>query len=228
MKTNENLQKEVQDALKCQILLHAAEIGVTVHDGIVTLSGTVNAYYKKIAAEKAAREVDGVSAVIQNITVTHAKSMTKSNIDIVVAVVHALQNCSHLPKNKISIKFENGTITLEGDLPHNDQKAAAKTAIENIIGVTSICNNIQIVSDKDDQFEKDHLEHTLENNPIFFKNIVVAVSSSKITLTGHVTCIFEKQEVGRLAKLTPGVSSVHNKLTVPSPYAEAMAQPFYQ
>ncbi|MBC7642643.1 MAG: BON domain-containing protein, partial [Flavobacterium sp.] len=53
MKTNENLQKDVQEALKYEQLLHAAEIGVTVHDGIVTLTGTVDNYIKKAEAENA-------------------------------------------------------------------------------------------------------------------------------------------------------------------------------
>ena len=56
MKTNEELQKDVQNAIKWEPLLHAAEIGVSVKDGIVTLSGTVDGYYKKTEAEDAAKK----------------------------------------------------------------------------------------------------------------------------------------------------------------------------
>ncbi len=46
MKTNEHLQKDVQEAIKWEPLLKAAEIGVTVNDGVVTLSGAVDSYAK--------------------------------------------------------------------------------------------------------------------------------------------------------------------------------------
>lgn len=46
MKTNEELQKDVQNAIKWEPLLNAAEIGVTAKDGIITLTGSVNSYAK--------------------------------------------------------------------------------------------------------------------------------------------------------------------------------------
>ena len=67
MKTNENLQKDVQDAIKWEPLLHAAEIGVTVKDGIVTLTGIVDSYAKKMEAETAAKAVKGVKAVVEKL-----------------------------------------------------------------------------------------------------------------------------------------------------------------
>ena len=74
-----------------------------------------------------------------------------------------------------------------------------------------------------DSAVKEHLETVLSNDSIFSKTIVVAVLHSKLTLTGQVASIFEKQEVERIAKLTRGVLSVENKLTVPSFYAEAIS-----
>lgn len=47
MKTNAELQKDVQDAIKWEPLLHAAEIGVTAKDGVVSLTGIVDHYAKK-------------------------------------------------------------------------------------------------------------------------------------------------------------------------------------
>ena len=69
MKSNEELQLDVQDAIKWQPLLKAAEIGVTAKDGIVTLSGTVNSFTKKMEAENAAKSVIGVKAVVEEIDV---------------------------------------------------------------------------------------------------------------------------------------------------------------
>ena len=72
MKSNEELQLDVQDAIKWQPLLKAAEIGVTAKDGIVTLSGTVNSFTKKMEAENAAKNVVGVRAVVEEIDVQYA------------------------------------------------------------------------------------------------------------------------------------------------------------
>jgi len=69
MKTNEELQKDVQNAIKWEPLLNAAEIGVTAEDGVVSLTGVVDSYSKKLEAENAAKNVAGVKAVVENIEI---------------------------------------------------------------------------------------------------------------------------------------------------------------
>ena len=69
MKSNEDLQRDVQDAIKYEPLLQAAEIGVIVEDGVVTLSGNVDSYAKKAEAEFAAKNVAGVKAVVEKIEI---------------------------------------------------------------------------------------------------------------------------------------------------------------
>jgi len=60
MKTDLEIQKDVLDELKWEPFLSASEIIVTFKNGIVTLSGSVDSYFKKIGAEKAAKRVSGV------------------------------------------------------------------------------------------------------------------------------------------------------------------------
>jgi len=91
MKNNSELQKDVQDAIKWEPLLNAAEIGVTVKDGIVTLTGTVDDYFKKTEAEDAAKNVAGVKAVVEEIEVKYADSWAeKDDNEIAEKVVNAL------------------------------------------------------------------------------------------------------------------------------------------
>ena len=78
MKTNEVLQKDVQDAIKWEPLLNAAEIGVTAKDGIVTLTGTVDSYTKKLEAENATKNVAGVKALVEKIIVKVGTSWSRS------------------------------------------------------------------------------------------------------------------------------------------------------
>jgi osmotically-inducible protein OsmY len=79
MKTNEELQKNVQNALKWESLLNAAEIGVSVKDGIVTLTGNVNSYSKKSEAEEAAKNVAGVKVVVEEIKVRFDNTLAKKD-----------------------------------------------------------------------------------------------------------------------------------------------------
>ena len=90
MKTNEELQKDVQDAIKWQPLLHAAEIGVTVKDGVVTLLGNVDTYAKKLEAENAAKNVAGVKALVEDITIKFGTTWNKSDSDIATDALNVL------------------------------------------------------------------------------------------------------------------------------------------
>ena len=92
MKTNADLQKDVQDAIKWEPLLNAAEIGVTVKDGVVTLTGSVDSYSKKTEAEDAAKNVPGVKAVVEKIEIKFSSPWArKDDNEIATEVVNALK-----------------------------------------------------------------------------------------------------------------------------------------
>jgi len=88
MKNNEILQKDVQEAIKWEPLLNAAEIGVIAKDGVITLSGTVDSYAKKLEAEHAAKNVAGVKAVVEKITVKFGSSWNKTDNEIASEVLN--------------------------------------------------------------------------------------------------------------------------------------------
>jgi osmotically-inducible protein OsmY len=97
MKTNEQLQKDVQAELKWEPSLDEASIGVGAHDAIVTLSGQVGTYSEKLAAEKAAKRVSGVRGVANEITVELPSSKERDDTDIARAAVRALHWRSGVP-----------------------------------------------------------------------------------------------------------------------------------
>ena len=222
MKTNEDLQKDVQDAIKWEPLLNAAEIGVTAKDGIVTLTGTVDNYSKKSEAEDAAKNVAGVTAVVEKIEVKFASSWSKSNNEIATEVLNALKARWDVPNDKVKVKVENGWITLEGTLQWNYQKEAAEDAIEYLMGVTGVTNNIKLKSETEDAIEKADIENALNRNwSIYDNNIQVKVSGHKATLTGTVSSLYQKDEAERIAWNAPGVWTVDNQLEVEYDYALA-------
>jgi len=126
MKSNEVLQKEVQDAIKWEPLLNAAEIGVTVKDGVVSLTGTVDSYYKKSEAEDAAKKVAGVKAVVEKIEINSGDTGKTSDSDIATEVLNAFKWNWEIPGDKVKVKVEDGWVTLEGNLNWNYQREAAK------------------------------------------------------------------------------------------------------
>ncbi len=215
MKNNEDLQKDVQEALKWEPLLHAAEIGVTAKDGIITLSGTVDSYAKKLEAENAARSVAGVKAVVEAIHIKYDDLGAKSDSDIAVEVVNALKWSWQVPADKVKVEVEDGWVKLEGEVKWHYQKDAAKTAIKTLIGVQGITNNITIKSETNDKVEKADIEFALGRNWAINKdNIDVKVLDNNVTLTGVVPSWYQRDEAERIAWNAPGVSRVHNDLVI--------------
>lgn len=220
MKTNQDLQKDVQDAITWQPLLHAAEIGVTVKDGVVTLRGTVDGYYKKMEAETAAKSVAGVNAVVEEITVKYPTAFSKTNNEIAAEVVKSLKENWSVPSGKVNAIVEDGWVILEGELAWNYQKEAAINAIAKLMGIKGITNNITIKSDVYDTLEKKLVEDGFKRNwAINEDDIKVQVSGTKVTLAGTVNSLYQKDEAERITWNTPGVWSVDNKLKVEYSYA---------
>lgn len=219
MKTNEELQRDVQDAIKWEPQLNAAEIGVIAKDGVVTLMGTVDAYYKKIEAENATKNVDGVKAVVEEIEIKYS-SNTKSDEDIANNILKALTDNWNVPQEKIQIKVEKGWITLEGQVTWNYQKEAANKSISHLIGVKGITNRIKIKSETQDRIEKKNIVRALTSNwTLHSENILVRVDDTRVTLTGAVSSLFQKDLAEKIVWKTPGIWSVDNQLVVEHKYA---------
>jgi osmotically-inducible protein OsmY len=215
MKTNEQLQKDVQDAIKWEPLLHAAEIGVTANNGVVTLTGVVNSYSKKIEAENAAKSVAGVKAVAEMIEINFASTYKKNDTEIANEVLNAFKWNWEIPSDDLKVKVENGYVTIEGNVTWNFQRDAAKKSVANLTGVIFVENNIRIQSDAVDAIEKRNIESAFDRNWVMDDNeINVEVSGNKVTLTGMVESLYQKDEAERIAWNAPGVCSMDNKLVV--------------
>ncbi len=219
MKSNEELQKDVQDAIKWEPLLHAAEIGVTTKDGVVTLSGTVSNFAKKLEAENAAKSVAGVKAVVEKIEIKYGTIGKKGDSEIAVEALNALKSNWEVPADKVKVKVENSWVTLDGELEWNFQKDAARKSVKNVPGITGVVNNIKIRSETNDAIEKRDIENALGRNwSIDDEDIEVKVSGNNVTLNGSVESIYQKDEAERIARNAPGVWTVDNELVVDFEY----------
>ena len=218
MKSDTQIQKDVMAELNWQPILDAARIGVTVHEGVVTLTGIVDTYTKKLTAENAAKKVSGVKAVAEDIQVGASPGYNKTDTEIAEAVLNALKWHTAVMEDRIKIKVEKGVVTLEGEVEWEYQRTAARLAIENLTGIKWIYNFISVkpritVSDL-----KSKINAALHRSAqIDANSINVEVSGSKVILTGTVSFIKEKEDADSAAWMAPGVSSVENRITIHFP-----------
>jgi len=215
MKTNEELQNDVQDAIRWEPLLRSSDIGVSVKEGIVTLTGTVDGYSKKAEAEEAARNVSGVKVVVEKIEVVFSDANQKGDNEIASEIMNAFKWHWDIPNDKVNVKVEDGWVTLTGELEWNYQKEAAKKTVSNLVGVKGIVNNIMIMTLSKDRTEKEGIENAIERDGrIDNRSIEVEVVHNTVTLKGIVDSWYQKKETERIAWNAPGVKQVQNDLIV--------------
>jgi osmotically-inducible protein OsmY len=216
MKTDSELQQDAIAELKWEPLLREAEIGVSVKQGIVTLTGTVDAYAKKAEAEDAVKRVVGVKAVVEKIEVKYGSNWAKKDDnDIATEIVNAFRWHMEVPSDKVTARVEKGWVTLDGQVEWNFQSDAANDAVKNLSGVAGVSNNIKIKSQTENAIEKAAIESALKRNwSVSDQDIGVAVAGHKATLTGTVDSWYQKDEAGRIARNAPGVWNVGNELVV--------------
>lgn len=215
MKNNFELQTDVQNAIRWEPFLYGAEIGVTAKDGVVSLTGEVDSYAKKMEAENAAKKVIGVKAIVEKIEVKFPTAWTKTNTEIANEVLTALKSNWSVPKDKVTVKVEDGWVTLGGELAWNYQREAAKSAVNFLTGVKGVTNAIKIKSETHDAIEQKDVENAIARSwSIDDNDIEVKVSGTTVTLNGTVNSWYQKEEAGRIAWNTPGIWHVENKLAV--------------
>lgn len=215
MKSNEDLQIYIQQALKESLSWDTAAIGVTVRNGIVILSGIMEHSAKKTAVENVVKKIPGVKAIVEQIEVRISSWEQKNDNDIATEVVNAFKASINAPGDAIKIKVENGWVTLTGELEWNYQKEAAKQAASNLRGVKGVINNIIINSETTVEVHRETIERALKSHTaIDSKEIFVTVSGKNVTLSGTVDSWYEKELAGRIVWKAPGVTNVDNQLSV--------------
>jgi len=218
MKSDFQIQKDVMDELKWDPFISISEIGVSVKNGVVTLSGHVDTYSKKLAAEKAAKKVAGVKAVAEDLTVGISPSYRKTDAEIAEAVISALKWHSAVQDEKIKITVEDGTVKLEGEVDWEYQRNNVKTAVENLTGVRSVLDLIMVkprITPTDIQQKISaafHRSATLDSG-----KITSEIIGSKVIIHGKVRSFMEKEDAERAVWNAPGVTSVESKIQIEVP-----------
>lgn len=215
MKTDYELQQDVQDELMWDPILNAPEIGVIVKDGVVTLTGIVDSFSKKIAAESAAKRVKEVIAVAVNIDIILPGKHLRTDAEIAKAAFNALKWSNIIPDEKLMLQVENGYISVEGEVEWQYQKDSVTSAIKDLQGIKGITNLIHVKPRPGSKIINNNIRKALQRIAnLEADKINVMTTGSDIKLTGNVHSWLERAEVERAVWSTPGVTAVHDELTI--------------
>ncbi len=215
MKTDAQLQKEVMDELKWQPILSSSQIGVAVRNGIAELSGTVDSYAEKKAAERATFKVAGIKGITESIKINLGFGSQKNDVELAEAVLNALKWNVKVPSEDVRVKVENGWVTVEGQVDWDYQRNAIRKTVENLTGVKGLTNTVSLSPRVHVSDVKTKIREAFERHAVIdANNIKVECNGSKVTLKGVVRSYAEKSDAEREAWNAPGVTSVENELEV--------------
>ena len=211
------IQHDVLEELRWDPRLQPNEIGVAVKAGIVTLSGWVDSYLKKWAAEEAALGVNGALAVANEIEVRLPIAAERTDADIAAAALYALEWDANVPLDQVKVAVSDGWVSLTGEVDKQHQREAAEQAVSRLLGVRGVTNHITLRSAPMPDDLKQRIEKALVRSAQFdAQRIAVELQGSKVILKGTVRSWAELKEAERVAYSAPGVTAVENRIKIVS------------
>lgn len=218
-KSDAQIRADVLNELKWDASVDESEIGVQVKNGIVTLTGSVGAYPKKLAARDAAHRVYGVLDVVDEVRVKIPLISERTDFDVAAAVRHALKWDVLVPDDRITSTVSGGSVTLQGNVDTWMQRCDAERCVQHLTGVKGVLSQISVATKPADPDQvKRQIEDALERHTEReAKRIGVSVRDGVVTLTGVLRSWSEKNAIERAASHAPGVRRVEDK-TLVDPY----------
>ncbi len=209
-----DLRRDVLDELDFEPAINAAHVGVAVESGVVTLSGHVETYMEKLAAEKAARRIKGVKAIADEIRVRFAEDKKTTDDEIARRAVSILHWSAVAPGGAVMVKVQDGWVGLSGEVNWNYQRTAVEALLHRLSGVKGIVNGIRVKPHADPVAVKSRIEAALRRNAsVRVPDICVSVEDSgRVILEGTIHDWQERNAIEDAAWSAPGVSWVDDRL----------------
>lgn len=216
-RTDQDIQSDVLDELTWEPRVRPNEVGVTVAQGVVTLTGWVDSYAKKWAAERAAHRVARVRAVANDLAVRLGTSAERSDPEIATAVGRALEWDAFVPVETIDVTVSAGWVTLHGEVQWEYQRRAAERAVGRLTGVRGVSNGLTVrppTRAAGDELVERIVDALARSGATEAERISVRVHGDTVLLDGDVHSVPQRAEVERIVWSAPGIAEVHNHITV--------------
>ena len=214
MSQDRQLQEAVLAELAWEPSITAAHIGVAADHGVVTLTGHVNTWWQKHAAEMATSRVRGVKGVAEELEVHLPFSVKRDDADIARAAIDRLGWEASVPNDAIKVKVEKGWVTLTGQVPWHFEKEAARRVVGGLMGVVGVSDNITIKPRADALDISDDIRVALHRSWFSHDTVHVTADGGKVKLTGTVDTPSERRTAASTAWAAPGTTFVENQLVV--------------
>jgi len=215
MSKDSHLQLEVLAELDWEPSVTAGHIGVAASAGVITLTGQVESYAEKHAAEVAARRVKGVIAVAQEIKVQLPFERERGDDQIADAILDRLAWDVTIPSDSVQVTVEQGWVTLSGNLDWNFQRKAAEQNVRRLQGVVGVSNHIALKPEVNTADISNDISCALHRS--WYPDpdaITVTAEGGRVRLTGNVHSWHAREVAAETAWGAPGATEVENLLSV--------------
>lgn len=190
----------------------ASAVGITAKGGVVTLTGFIDTYAGKLAAERAAKHVRGVRAVANDIGVR--LRMEKNDSEIASEAARALALRDLIPEG-VQAVVHQGNVTLTGKVSWNYQKISAEDAVRHVRGVRGVHNYIDIIPRAAERDVRHRIVEALHRNAdLDAHHIEITITGAVAMLTGHVETWLQRDAAERATASAPGIAYVDNRIAV--------------
>ncbi|QWW71143.1 BON domain-containing protein [Rhizobium sp. WYJ-E13] len=209
------LRQNILDELEFEPSIDAANIGVAVDNGVVTLTGHVSSYLEKETAEGVVKRVKGVRAIAEEIGVRIAGTYETEDEDIACRAVNTIDWKVSIPRQAVQVKVENGWLTLTGEVEWQYQKTAAYDAVRDLAGVVGVSNLIEITPRLSAGDVKKRIEDAFKRDAeLQSQAIQVEVAGSSVTLKGKVHSWSTRRAAEHAAWSAPGIRNLNDQIAV--------------
>jgi VCBS repeat-containing protein len=209
------LRDAVVQQLEWDPAVDATGIGVTAREGAVSLTGWINTYAGKLAAERASKRVSGVRAVANDLDVRLITGRTDADI---AADAATLLKLHHEVPNSVQAAVHHGHVTLTGTVDWHYQRLQAEKAVRVIRGVRQVADHITVVPRAVQRDMRRRIAQALYRNAALdAKHIEVTVTGSVAHLRGMATSWPQRDAAERAAYDAPGITMVDNQIVVDPP-----------